>query len=304
MPEPIETDPNTAARIAETLAGQAATLHYLFMRTFGDILSGKVRSHRDVGRALKAQAQCRAALRLLRALREAKPKKSRNRTNGLLEAENRHHDQALEQAPTEACPQGLVPPKLRSSEGWMVPRAPRPSGGAHPRRTTMEKNRPAREQTRARPAPPRTRSSTASEAALSSSGSARSGSSYTTPRAPSRWAKPSSGLSTPGQLPSGRQTRWMRRASYFPPLDRERRIARGTARSDPGRHRAQRLDEHDFVGGGGAKRLPLSGTTLAAINRALPGRMDPGSQSGSAPTKKAPHGHCGKSRTGTASQER
>ena len=105
MPEPIGTEPQTNA-MAETLAGQAAALHGLFTRTFGDVLSNKVRSHRDVGRALKAQAQCRTALKLLSALRKAEQalKKSRNRANGLLKEENLHHDQALGQAPTEAQP--------------------------------------------------------------------------------------------------------------------------------------------------------------------------------------------------------
>ena len=68
MPEPIGTEPQIDV-IAETLAGQAAALHGLFMRAVGDILSNKVRSNGDVSRALKARAQCRAALKLLRALR-------------------------------------------------------------------------------------------------------------------------------------------------------------------------------------------------------------------------------------------
>jgi len=74
MPEPMETDPNTAVALADLLAAQAIALDRLFMRAFGDILSGNTRSLRDVSRALKAQAQSRTALRLLRALRAAEPK--------------------------------------------------------------------------------------------------------------------------------------------------------------------------------------------------------------------------------------
>src|SRR5688572_26197139 len=95
MPELNETDP---AAVADILAGQAAALHCLFMRKFAVIVSNNERSRRDVSRALKAQAQCRTALRLLLALRAAKQssKKSRNRTNRLMKEENRHHGQALE----------------------------------------------------------------------------------------------------------------------------------------------------------------------------------------------------------------
>ena len=76
--EPTEDDPTLAA-LASLLAVQASRLHRLFMRTFADILSNKVRSDRDVSRALRAQAQSRAALLLLRALRAAQSEKSRNR---------------------------------------------------------------------------------------------------------------------------------------------------------------------------------------------------------------------------------
>ena len=84
--EPIEDDPHLAA-LADLLAAQARDLNRVFARAFGDMLLGKTRSFRDVGRALKAQNQCRIALRLLLALRAAgqAAKKSRNRTNGLLE---------------------------------------------------------------------------------------------------------------------------------------------------------------------------------------------------------------------------
>ena len=69
MPEPMETDPHPATVIANILAGQAAALHRVFMRGFVDVLANKDRSLRDVSRALKAQNQCRMALRLLIALR-------------------------------------------------------------------------------------------------------------------------------------------------------------------------------------------------------------------------------------------
>src|SRR5262249_5189212 len=97
------------------------------------MLSGKTRSFRDVGRALKAQNQCRIAVRVLLALRAAMDvqKKSRNRTNELLEDENSHRDQDLGRAASEprSCPdkapaQGLVartrleqPPCLRQRRG-------------------------------------------------------------------------------------------------------------------------------------------------------------------------------------------
>jgi hypothetical protein len=73
----METDPRTAAVVAETLARQAAALHVVFMRGFAEVLSKKDRSLRDVSRALKAQNQCRIALRLMLALRavEQSPKK-------------------------------------------------------------------------------------------------------------------------------------------------------------------------------------------------------------------------------------
>ena len=134
MPKPMETDPNTAVDLADLLAAQAIALDRLFMRAFGDILSGNTRSLRDVSRALKAQAQSRTALRLLRALRAAEPKKSRNRTNGLLNEENPLHDQSLRQGHSERDPLQALPQKV-----GVVARAPGQTGGAHPRLTTLEK---------------------------------------------------------------------------------------------------------------------------------------------------------------------
>ena len=95
MPEPPDRDPDPAAAMADILAGHAAALHGLFMRKFADIVSNNERSRRDVSRALKAQAQCRIALKLLLALRAAKQssKKSRNRTNRLLKVRKEQHDQ-------------------------------------------------------------------------------------------------------------------------------------------------------------------------------------------------------------------
>jgi len=56
--EPMEDDPDLTA-LAELLAVQATDLHRLFTHVFADMLLGKTRSFRDVGRALKAQNQCR-----------------------------------------------------------------------------------------------------------------------------------------------------------------------------------------------------------------------------------------------------
>jgi hypothetical protein len=149
MPEPIETDAHAARVLADVLARQAAALHVVFMRTFADVLSKKERSLRDVSRALKAQNQCRIALRLLIALRAAEQsqKKSRNRTNRLLRGQNHHHDQALGKAPVgarlcraRATPQRVVDAgkgERRSPKGEGG--TPRPAGGAHPRLRTMEK---------------------------------------------------------------------------------------------------------------------------------------------------------------------
>ena len=138
MPEPIDRDPHAAAVLAVVLAGHAAALDRLFARTFADILSNKIRSLRDVSRALTAQAQCRTALRLLHALRalERAREKSRNRTNRLLQEDNSHHDQALGQAPSESRSwPGEAPPQVLG----LVARAPRPSGGGDPRLATLEK---------------------------------------------------------------------------------------------------------------------------------------------------------------------
>ena len=138
MPELTETDPRAAAVLAGILAGQAAALHVVFMRGFADVLSNRQRSLRDVSRALKAQNQCRMALRLLLALRavEQSQKNSRNRTNRLLKEEIPPHDQALGKAApnvhlcqAEAPPQGI----------GMDARAPGPAGGADPVLATVEK---------------------------------------------------------------------------------------------------------------------------------------------------------------------
>jgi hypothetical protein len=56
--EPIEDDLHLAA-LADILAARATALNRVFARAFGDMLLGKTRSFRDVGRALKAQNQCR-----------------------------------------------------------------------------------------------------------------------------------------------------------------------------------------------------------------------------------------------------
>jgi hypothetical protein len=99
----IEDDLDLAA-LKDRLAAQARGLNRVFARAFGDMLLGKTRSLRDVGRALKAQNQCRIALRLLLALgaEEQAAKKSRNRTNKLVQAENRHHVQDLGRALLES----------------------------------------------------------------------------------------------------------------------------------------------------------------------------------------------------------
>ena len=154
--EPIEDDPHLAA-LADLLAAQARDLHRVFARAFADMLLGKTRSFRDVGRALKAQHQCRIALRLLVALRAAgqTTKKSPNRTNRLLREENRHHDQDLGQAPSESpsCPDqaahrgevaGAPRPQaelVRSTKPWLKSTGPRTEEGkarsAHLRVGTM-----------------------------------------------------------------------------------------------------------------------------------------------------------------------
>jgi hypothetical protein len=150
MLELIEPDPSAAAVVAKILARQAAALHVVFMRGFVDVLSNRDRSLRDVSRALKAQNQCRIALRLMLALRalEQSQKNSRNRTNRLLKEKIPHDDQALGKAApnvhlcqAEAPPQriGLVAPKLRSSEGGVVTGAPRQASGADPILATVEK---------------------------------------------------------------------------------------------------------------------------------------------------------------------
>jgi len=116
VPELTETDPRAAAVLAGILAGQAAALHVVFMRGFADVLSNRQRSLRDVSRALKAQNQCRMALRLLLALRavEQSQKNSRNRTNKLMKAEIVLYDQQLTNAPAgpDLCSRQPAPPRL------------------------------------------------------------------------------------------------------------------------------------------------------------------------------------------------
>jgi hypothetical protein len=113
--EPIEDVPNLAA-LAEVLAAQVHGLNRVFTRAVQDMLLGKTRSFRDVGRALKAQDQCRTAFRVLLALRAAMEmqKKSRNRTDELLKGENRDHHQDLGRAPSEgrSCPDRAQPQEI------------------------------------------------------------------------------------------------------------------------------------------------------------------------------------------------
>jgi hypothetical protein len=125
--EPIEDESNLAA-LAELLAAQARGLNRVFARAVQDMLLGRTRSFRDVGRALKAQNQCRIALRVLIALRAAMEaqKKSRNRTNELLKDENRHQEQDVGQATSEprSCPDKAYPQEL-------VARMPGEAGRTH-----------------------------------------------------------------------------------------------------------------------------------------------------------------------------
>ena len=84
--DPVELETQLAA-LKKRLAAQAADLHRLFMYAFIDMLRGKTRSLRDVGRALRAQDQCRIALKVLlqlHALEQAAKKitKSNERTIG------------------------------------------------------------------------------------------------------------------------------------------------------------------------------------------------------------------------------
>jgi hypothetical protein len=119
----IKDDLHLAA-VKGLLAAHACELSRVFARAFEDMLRGKTRSVRDVSRALKAQNQCRIALRLLVTLSQAeqRAKKSRNRTNKLLEDENRHHDQDVgcplaeshsrpDEARTQELAEAACPPK-------------------------------------------------------------------------------------------------------------------------------------------------------------------------------------------------
>ncbi len=86
MLEAIQTEPHAApaADIAEVLLIQIFALDALFRRALKD-----ARSHRDIGRALKAQARCRATVKnalWLCGPRRAKRKNSRIRTRELLRA--------------------------------------------------------------------------------------------------------------------------------------------------------------------------------------------------------------------------
>ena len=149
MPDPDELQPCISGGIADVLVVHIQALNRLFMRAFADIESGTIRSRRDVGRALKAQAQCRMAVRLLLALRAAEQaaEKSRNPTNGLLKEENPHHDQDLGQISTsaQAPPQdiGLTPRKPQGTDG-MAARASGAAKKAHPPHQALEEiDRPA-----------------------------------------------------------------------------------------------------------------------------------------------------------------
>jgi len=156
--EPIEDDLHLAA-LADLLAAQAAALHRVFARAFGDILSGNTRSFRDVGRALRAQNQCRIALRLLVGLRaaEQRTKKSRNRTNELLRKIT-IMTKTLNKPPRKA-PRARIKrahkglPRrsaLRAKAGWSPERRAK-QAELHPQLSALE-NPPARERKRASPA--------------------------------------------------------------------------------------------------------------------------------------------------------
>jgi len=138
LPELMETEPRAAAVVAKILARQAAALHVVFMRGLVDVLSNKEPSLRDVSRALKAQNQCRIALRLMLALRavEQSQKKSRNRTNRLLKKEIPHHAQALGRAAPNVrlCPANSPPQKV-----GLVARTTCSTGGAAPILAAVEK---------------------------------------------------------------------------------------------------------------------------------------------------------------------
>ena len=74
MAEQIERSANqqeTLAMLAEVLARQAVALDQVFKRAVADALRPGVGSHHDARKALKAQAQCRHTLRILRAVRVA-----------------------------------------------------------------------------------------------------------------------------------------------------------------------------------------------------------------------------------------
>ena len=107
-------DVNLAA-LKDRLAAQARELNGVFMRAVADMLRGKTLAFRDIGRALKAQNQCRTILRLLVKLDAAEQaaKKSQNRTNELMASGNRHQDQDLGQPLAESL---LRPDQARTQE--------------------------------------------------------------------------------------------------------------------------------------------------------------------------------------------
>jgi hypothetical protein len=72
--DPIEDDLPLAA-LKDRLAAQARALNGVFAGAVGDMLRGKTRSFRDIGRALEAQNQCRTILRVVIALRAAEQSK-------------------------------------------------------------------------------------------------------------------------------------------------------------------------------------------------------------------------------------
>ena len=140
--EPMEDDRNLAT-MADLLAAQARDLHRVFTHAFQEMLLGRTRSFRDVGRALKAQNQCRIALGVLVALRAAEEarKKSRNRTNELLKRENYDHGQDLGRALSEprSCPDNAYAQDLAAQ-------VPEKAGPVHRER------RPCRPRRRGNPA--------------------------------------------------------------------------------------------------------------------------------------------------------
>jgi len=71
MSEPIEADDAVLGRLISVLADQAFALDRVFTRAVKEAARRDFRSHRDMRVALRAQAQCRAAFRILLALQAA-----------------------------------------------------------------------------------------------------------------------------------------------------------------------------------------------------------------------------------------